>query len=101
MHIAAAAPEYVRREDVPEAELAKERDIAAAQVQGKPPAAVQKIVEGKLGSFYSQVVLLDQASIRDPKVSVSEVVAAANKALGASVSINRFARLKVGEGAAK
>jgi elongation factor Ts len=60
---------------------------------------IDKIVEGKLASFYGQVVLPDQASIRDPKMTVKDVLAAANKALGASVSVTRFARLKVGEGA--
>ena len=60
LQIAAASPLYVTREEVPEAELIKERDIAAAQVQGKPPAAVQKIVEGKLEKFFSTVCLLDQ-----------------------------------------
>jgi len=58
---------------------------------------IDKIVEGKLGSFYQQVVLPDQASIRDPKTTVKDVIAAANRALGASVTVTRFARLKVGE----
>ncbi len=67
---------------------------------GKPANVIEKIVEGKLGSFYSQVVLVDQPSIRDPKLSVSDVLAQANKALGATVAVTRFARLKVGETAA-
>jgi elongation factor Ts len=79
--------------------LEKERAIYRAQMEnsGKPPAVIEKIVKGKLESFYQQVVLLDQASIRDPKVSVADVLATANKALGSSVSVTRFARLKVGE----
>jgi elongation factor Ts len=60
---------------------------------------LDKIVEGKLASFYAQVVLPDQASIRDPKMTVKDVLAAANKTLGASLTITRFARLKVGEAA--
>ena len=64
---------------------------------GKPANVIDKIVEGKLGSFYAQVVLPDQPSIRDPKMTVADVIAAANKALGAPVAVTRFARLKVGE----
>ena len=81
--------------------LDKERAIYRAQMEssGKPANVIDKIVEGKLGSFYQQVVLPDQASIRDPKMTVKEVIAAANKALGASVTVTRFARLKVGEAA--
>ena len=64
---------------------------------GKPANVIDKIVEGKLGSFYSQVVLPDQPSIRDPKMTVAEVIGAGAKALGAPVTVTRFARLKVGE----
>ena len=99
MQIAAASPSYLSREAVPADVLEKEGAIYRAQMEhsGKPPAVIDKIVKGKLGSFYQQVVLLDQASIRDPKVSVADVLATANKALGSSVSVTRFARLKVGE----
>jgi len=102
MQIAAASPAVavaVRREEIPAAELEKEKAIYRAQMEnsGKPANVIDKIVEGKLGSYYSQVVLLDQPSIRDPKLSVKDVVAHANKALGASVAVTRFARLKVGE----
>jgi len=99
MQIAAASPSYVSRDAVPADVLEKERAIYRAQMEnsGKPPAVIDKIVEGKLGSFYQQVVLIEQASIRDPKVSVADVLATANKALGSSVSVTRFARLKVGE----
>src|SRR5918992_5192948 len=67
MHIAAASPQYVRREDVPGDVLDRERGIYRDQVKDKPAQVVDKIVEGKLNSFYEQVCLLDQASIRDPK----------------------------------
>ena len=60
---------------------------------------IEKIIEGKLGSFYGEVVLPEQASIRDPKTKVSDVIAAASKEIGATVTISRFARLKVGESA--
>ena len=84
---------------VPAELLDKEKAIYRAQMEnsGKPANVLDKIIEGKLGSFYSQVVLPDQPSIRDPKQSVKDVIAAANKALGASVAVTRFVRLKVGE----
>src|SRR2546426_5892153 len=101
MQIAAASPGYVSRESVPADVLDKEKSIYRAQMEnsGKPANVIDKIVEGKLGSFYQQVVLPDQASIRDPKMTVKDVLALANKALGGSVTVTRFARLKVGEAA--
>jgi len=101
MQIAAASPGYVSRDLVPAELLDKEKAIYRAQMEnsGKPANVLDKIIEGKLGSFYSQVVLPDQPSIRDPKQSVKDVIAAANKALGASVAVTRFVRLKVGESA--
>jgi elongation factor Ts len=99
MQVAAASPSYATREAIPTEVLDKEKSIYRAQMEssGKPAQVIDKIVEGKLGSFYAQVVLPDQASIRDPKQTVRDVIGAANKALGASVSVNRFVRLKVGE----
>jgi elongation factor Ts len=101
MHIAAADPKWVRREDVPAEAIEKERAIYRAQMEnsGKPANVLDKIVEGKLGSFYSQVVLTDQPSIFDPKgkTTVAQHMAAAAKALGATLAVTRFARLKVGE----
>jgi len=99
MQIAAASPAYVSRETVPADVLDKEKAIYRAQMEnsGKPANVIDKIVEGKLGAYYAQVVLPDQASIRDPKQTVNDVIAAANKTLGASVTVTRFARLKVGE----
>jgi len=99
MQIAAASPAYVSRSAVPADVLDKEKGIYRAQMEGsgKPANVIDKIVEGKLGSFYAQVVLPDQASIRDPKTTVADVMAAANKTLGGSVAVTRFARLKVGE----
>ena len=102
MQIAAANPTYVSRTVVPEAALEKEKSIYRAQMEssGKPASVIDKIVEGKLGSYYTQVVLPDQPSIRDPKMTVTQVLAAANKTLGAQLSVSRFARLKVGEASA-
>jgi elongation factor Ts len=99
LHVAAANPEYVRREDVPAEVLERERGIYRAQMEGsgKPPQVIDKIVDGKLGSFYEQMVLLDQASIRDPKTTVGQMVQAAIAKLGENVSVARFVRFKVGE----
>jgi elongation factor Ts len=108
MQIAASSPAYVSRESVPSELLEKEKSIYRGQIEEmqkeaaakpKPANVIDKIVEGKLGSFYSQVVLTDQASIRDPKMTVSDVLAAASKTLGAPVTVSRFTRLRVGEGA--
>ena len=100
MHIAAADPKWVRREEVPADAIEKEKAIYRAQMEnsGKPANVLDKIVEGKLGSFYSQFVLLDQPSIRDPNVSVSQVVAQASAKTGENIQINRFVRFRVGEG---
>ena len=99
MQIAAASPQFVSRDVIPGATLEKEREIYRSQMKdsGKPANVIDKIVEGKLGSYYSQFVLPDQPSIRDPKMSVKDVIAAAAKSLGAPVTVARFARLKVGE----
>jgi elongation factor Ts len=102
MQVAAASPAYATRAAIPQGTLDHERSIYRAQMEnsGKPAQVIGKIVEGKLGSFYSQVVLPDQPSIRDPKTTVASVIAAANKALGAQIAVTRFVRLKVGEGGA-
>jgi elongation factor Ts len=99
MQIAAASPAYATRGDVPADLLEREKAIYRGQMEGsgKPANVIDKIVEGKLGSFYAMTVLTDQASIRDPKATVASVLASAAKALGADVTVNRFVRLKVGE----
>jgi len=99
MHIAAANPQYVRRDDVPADVLERERAIYRSQMEGqnKPEPVVQKIVEGKLNSFFEQVCLLDQPSIRDPKVTIGQVVQQAIARLGENIAIPRFVRFKLGE----
>lgn len=101
MHVAAASPQYLRRDEVPADVLEREKSIYRAQMEGqnKPPQVVDKIVEGKLASFYEQVCLLDQPSIRDPKVTIGQAVQAAIAKLGENISIARFVRFKLGEGA--
>jgi elongation factor Ts len=99
MQIAAASPQYVRREDVPADVLDRERSIYRAQMEssGKPPQVIDKIVEGKLNSFYEQTVLVDQVSIRDSKQTVSQMLQAAIAKLGENIGVARFVRFKVGE----
>ena len=96
MHIAAANPLYVSRDQVPEADLAAERDIASAQVAGKPPAAVQKIVEGKIEKFYSTIVLLDQPYVKVPEKSVKEIITEAIAKTGENIQVRRFIRYQLG-----
>jgi len=101
MHVAAASPEYLRREDVPADVIERERAIYRSQMEGanKPAPVIEKIVDGKLNSFFEQVVLVDQPSIRDPKITVGQMVTDAIARLGENISVARFARFKVGEGA--
>jgi len=101
MHIAAADPKWVRREEVPAEAIEKEKAIYRAQMEnsGKPANVLDKIIEGKLGSFYSQFVLLDKTSIRDGSVTVSQIVAQATAKTGENIQIGRFVRYRMGEGA--
>jgi elongation factor Ts len=96
LQIAAANPTYVSRDEVPEADLAKEREIAAAQVQGKPPAAVQKIVEGKLEKYYSTVCLLDQPFVKLPEKTVKDMVTEKITKIGENIQVRRFTRYQLG-----
>ena len=99
MHIAAAEPRWVRREDVPTAVIDNEKSIYRAQMEkeNKPPQVIDKIVEGKLGSFYAQFVLLEQPSVRDSAVTVAQLVAQASAKTGENIQISRFVRFRVGE----
>jgi elongation factor Ts len=96
LQIAAASPLYVSREQVPEADLAKEREIAAAQVQGKPPAAVQKIVEGKLEKFYSTICLLDQPFVKLPEKTMKDMLTERIAKTGENIQLRRFTRYQLG-----
>ena len=99
MHIAAASPLVVKREDLPTDQLDKEKEIYRAQFAGqnKPANVIDKIVEGKIESYYSQVCLMDQPSVRDPNVTIKQMVAAATAKTGENVTISRFVRFKLGE----
>src|SRR5687767_11803453 len=99
MHIAAADPKWVRREDVPGEAVDKEKEVYRAQMEkeNKPAHVMDKIIEGKLGGFYSQFVLLDQPSIRDGNVTIGQLVAQASAKTGENIQITRFVRFRVGE----
>jgi len=99
LQVAAANPQYVTREEVPADIIEREKSVYRAQMEnsGKPPQVIEKIVEGKLGSFYEQVCLVDQPSIRDPKLTVKAMLQAAIAKLGENISVARFVRFKVGE----
>ena len=100
MHIAAADPKWVRRDDVAPEAIEKEKRIYRAQMEssGKPASVLDKIIEGKLGSFYSQFVLLDQPSIRDNNVTIAQLIAQASAKTGENIQVHRFVRFRVGEG---
>ncbi len=101
VHVAGASPEprYLRREDVPAAELERERAVYRAQAaeQKKPEAVLDKIVQGKLEDYYRSTVLLEQPTVRDPKKKVQDLLHEANAQFKENISIARFARFKVGE----
>ena len=97
LHIAAAHPLYVTREEVPSKTVEAERAIYEAQVKGKPENVVAKIVEGKLDKFYGTVCLLDQGFIKNPDQTVRELVATKIAELGENIVIRRFTRYLVGE----
>lgn len=103
MQIAAAAPRWIKREDVPEEELAKEREIFKAQVieQGKPEKIADKIVEGKINKWYSEVCLMEQPWVKEAKMSVEELRANVVQKTGENVTIRRFTRYVLGEGIEK
>ncbi|MFH1497825.1 MAG: translation elongation factor Ts [Verrucomicrobiota bacterium] len=96
LHIAAAAPAVVTREEVAEELVNAEREIATSQVAGKPPAAIQKIVEGKLEKFYSTLVLLDQPFVKEPEKTVKEILTEKIAKTGENIQVRRFVRFQLG-----
>ncbi|HEY8649490.1 MAG TPA: translation elongation factor Ts [Chthoniobacterales bacterium] len=97
LHIAAAHPLYVSREEVPAKSVESERAIYAAQAKGKPENVVNRIVEGKLDKFYSTVCLLEQGFIKNPDQTIKELVSAKIAELGENIVIRRFTRYLMGE----
>ncbi len=97
LHIAAANPRFLQREDVPADLIAKERDIAAEQVKGKPANIVEKIVEGKIDKIFAEQCLLDQAFIKNPDQTIRDLVKSKIAELGENLVVRRFVRYAVGE----
>jgi elongation factor Ts len=104
MHVAAAEPRYVSREEVPESVLEKEREIARAQAKNDPKMAnksegvIEKIVEGRLNKFYEETVLNDQPFVKDPAKTIAELVTEKVAKTGERIAVRRFTRYKMGEG---
>ena len=97
LHIAAADPSYIRREDIPAEVLERERKIYASQAEGKPAHVVERIVEGKLNDFYKQVVLLDQPFVREQSQTIQELLDAYSEKVRENLVLRRISRFKVGE----
>ena len=96
LHIAAANPTYLGRESVPADLVAKESEIAAEQVKGKPANVVEKIVEGKMGKFYADFCLLEQAFIKNPDMTITDLVKSKIHELGENIVVRRFTRYALG-----
>jgi elongation factor Ts len=98
MHIAASEPRFVSRDEVTPADIEREKEIYRAQAAatGKPPAVIEKILEGKLGKFYEEFCLLDQPFIKDQTQTIAQIVAGKVAKLGENITVRRFARFKVG-----
>lgn len=107
MHIAAVDPRYAHRSEVPESDLAKEREILSEQLKNdpknanKPDDVIAKIIDGRLNKFYEDNVLVDQPFVKDPSKTVGELVTEKVAAIKENISIRRFARFKMGEGIEK
>ena len=103
MHIAAADPRVVRRDEVTEEILAREREVHAAQVlaSGKPANLVDKIVAGKMEKFYSEAVLLEQPFVKNPDQTVQQMITEKAAKMGENVQVRRFVRFRLGEGIEK
>ncbi len=99
MHIAAVDPRYVGKDEVTEADLEREKEIYRAQAAatGKPPAIIEKMLEGKLGKFYEEFCLLEQPFIKDQSQSIAQIIASKVGKLGENISVRRFARFKIGD----
>jgi len=99
MHIAAADPQFIRKEDVTEAVLAKEKDIqkARAMNEGKPEKVAEKIVEGRMAKFYEEVCLYEQPFVKENTITIDQLIKTKIAKLGENITVSRFSRFKVGE----
>jgi len=103
MHIAAAKPEFLKPEEVPQDVLEKEKNILKAQAlnEGKPEKIIEKMVEGRIAKYYKDVCLLEQPFVKDPDKTISQLVTEKVAKIGENISIRRFVRYELGEGMAK
>ncbi len=103
MHIAAAKPQYLTREDVPEEVLQHERDILKAQAlnEGKPEKIVEKMVEGRVEKYYKEVCLMDQAFVKNPDITIKDLVLEKTAKIGEKIAVRRFVRWEMGAGLEK
>ncbi|MFH1784191.1 MAG: translation elongation factor Ts [bacterium] len=97
MQVAAANPSYVRREEVPEEEINKEKEIYREQIKGKPENVVDKILSGKIDKYFEEICLMEQPSIRDPKTNIDALIKQYIAKLGENISVRRFTRFEVGK----
>lgn len=103
MQIAASSPRYVRREEVPQEEIEKEKEILKAQAlnEGKPEKIVEKMVEGRISKYYEEYCLMEQSFVKDPDKTISTLLNEKISAIGENISIRRFVRYELGEGLEK
>ncbi len=103
MHIAALAPKYVRREDVPQSEIDQEMEIyrSKALASGKPEKIVERVVEGQLGKYFGEVCLMEQPFVKEPSITVGQLVADRIASTKENINLRRFVRFKLGEGLQK
>jgi len=103
MQIAASKPEYIRREEVPADIIAREKDVLTAQAanEGKPEKIIQKMVEGRIEKYYKEVCLLEQPFIKDPDISINQLLTGSISKIGENISVRRFVRFELGEGLQK
>lgn len=99
LHIAAAAPQYVRREEIPAEVTEKEKELYLAQAKetGKPAAVLEKIVSGRLEKFFSGICLMEQPFVKDPEITIKDLISQKIAKLGENISVRRFTRYRLGE----
>jgi elongation factor Ts len=99
LHIAAMSPQYLSKEDVPQADLDREAEVLRNQAlsEGKPEQIVEKIVSGRMKKFYEEMVLLEQPFVKDDKVTIGQMITEAISTTGENIKIRRFTRYELGE----
>lgn len=95
MHVAASSPQYLKREDIPEAALSSAREVFEKEAEGKPVEVKEKIVAGKLDSYWNQLVLLEQPFIKEPERTIRDLIEAATQKFGEKIELTRFARYSI------